>query len=131
MQAKYSVKLIIRSVVETGEVFLEESILMIKAASFDDAYEKAERYAAESGICDAYRNCKGQLVTLEVVSYADCFLVFDDDEEVTEVYSSIKIPNETMTEKLIVSVEEMSATRKEMLPLREFRDPDHPEEFEE
>ena len=131
MQAKYSVKLIIRSVVETGEIFLEESILMIKAASFDDAYEKAERYAAESGICDAYRNCKGQLVTLEVVSYADCFLVFDDDEEVTEVYSSIKIPNETMTEKLIVSVEEMSATRKEMLPLREFRDPDHPEEFEE
>ena len=131
MQAKYSVKLIIRSVVETGEIFLEESILMIKAASFDDAYEKAERYAAESGICDAYRNCKGQLVTLEVVSYADCFLVFDDDEEVTEVYSSIKIPNETMTEKLIVSVEEMSATRKEMLPLREFRDPDHPDEFEE
>ena len=131
MQAKYSVKLIIRSVVETGEIFLEESILMIKAASFDDAYEKAERYAAESGICDAYRNCKGQLVTLEVVSYADCFLVFDDDEEVTEVYSSIKKPNETMTEKLIVSVEEMSATRKEMLPLREFRDPDHPEEFEE
>ena len=131
MQAKYSVKLIIRSVVETGEIFLEESILMIKADSFDDAYERAERYVEDNGICDAYRNVKGQLVTLEVVSYADCFLVFDDDEEVTEVYSSIKIPNETMTEKLIVSVEEMSATRKEMLPLREFRDPEHPDEFDD
>ena len=39
---KYSVKMIIRHTVETGEVFLEESILMLDAASFDDAYLKAE-----------------------------------------------------------------------------------------
>ena len=131
MQEKYSVKVIIRSTVETGEVFLEESILLIKADSFDDAYERAERYVEEFGVCDAYRNCNGQLVTPEVVSYADCYAVYDDDEDVTEVYSAIKKPNAVLTEELIVSVEELSATRKEMLPLREFRDPDHPEEFQE
>ena len=131
MQEKYSVKVIIRSTVETGEVFLEESILLIKADSFDDAYERAERYIEDNGICDAYRNVKGQLVTSEVVSYADCFLAYDDHEEVTEVYSSIKIPNEALTEKVIVAVEEMSATRKEMLPLREFFDPEHPDEFDD
>ena len=131
MLEKYSVKVIIRSTVETGEVFLEESILLIIADSFDDAYEKAERYIADNGICSAYRNCKGQLVTLEVVSYADCFLVYDEGEDVTEVYSSIKKTNATMTEELIVAVEELSAAREEMRPLWEFGDPDLPDETDD
>ena len=90
-----------------------------------------ESYIADNGICSAYRNCKGQLVTLEVVSYADCFLVYDEGEDVTEVYSSIKKTNATMTEELIVAVEELSAAREEMRPLWEFGDPDLSDETDD
>ena len=78
---KFSVKIIIKSTVESGEVSLEESILMMDADSFDDAYDKAERYVEERGICDAYRNYEGKQVTREIVSYADCFAPFEDDED--------------------------------------------------
>lgn len=82
---KYSVKLIIRHSVETGEVFLEESIIMLDADSFDDAYLKAEQFAKEY-VDDTYQNMYGKTVKSEVISFADCFSVFEDD--VMEVYSS-------------------------------------------
>ena len=44
---KYSVKMIIKHAVESGEVFLEESIIIVDAASFDDAYFKAEQYVKD------------------------------------------------------------------------------------
>ena len=36
---KYSVKMVVKHSVETGEVFLEESIIMLEADSFDQAYD--------------------------------------------------------------------------------------------
>ena len=122
---KYSVKLIIKSTVESGEVSLEESILMMDADSFDDAYDKAEQYVEERGVCDAYRNYEGQVVTREIVSYADCFAPFeDDDDEVTEVYSSIIRPDEKLTEEMIVATLRGYSTRKDLLPFREIVDMD-------
>ncbi len=122
---KYSVKLIIKSTVESGEVSLEESILMMDADSFDDAYDKAEQYVEERGVCDAYRNYEGQVVTREIVSYADCFAPFeDDDDEVTEVYSSIIRPDEKLTEEMIVATLRRYSTRKDLLPFREIVDMD-------
>ena len=116
---KYSVKLIIKSTAETGEVSLEESILMMNADSFDDAYDKAERYVEECGVCDPYENIFGKRVTVEVVSYADCFRVDEDeDETVTEVYSSIVRPNAELTEETIVAVHEASASEEERKPFR-------------
>lgn len=116
---KYSVKLIIKSTAETGEVSLEESILMMNADSFDDAYDKAERYVEEYGVCDPYENIFGKRVTVEVVSYADCFRVDEDeDETVTEVYSSIVRPNAELTEETIVAVHEASASEEERKPFR-------------
>lgn len=116
---KYSVKLIIKSTAETGEVSLEESILMMNADSFDDAYDKAERYVEENGVCDPYENIFGKRVTVEVVSYADCFRVDEDeDETVTEVYSSIVRPNAELTEETIVAVHEASASEEERKPFR-------------
>ena len=47
---KYSVKLLIKSTAESGEVSIEESILMLDANSFDDAYDKVERYVEEYGV---------------------------------------------------------------------------------
>ncbi|MBQ4424035.1 MAG: DUF4288 domain-containing protein [Clostridia bacterium] len=115
---KYSVKLLIKSTAESGEVSIEESILMMDADSFDDAYDKAERYV-ETGVCEPYVNIFGKRVDVEVVSYADCFRIDEDEaDEVTEVYSSIVCPNAKQTEEMIVAVHEASATAKERTPFR-------------
>ena len=112
---KYSVKLLIKSTAESGEVSIEESILMLDANSFDDAYDKAERYVEENGACVPYENIFGKRVDVEIVSYADCFQI-DEDDEVTEVYSSIVRPNAELTEETIVAVHEASASEEERKP---------------
>ena len=114
---KYSVKLLIKSTAESGEVSIEESILMLDANSFDDAYDKVERYVEEYGVCVPYENIFGKRVDIEVVSYADCFRI-DEDDEVTEVYSSIVRPNAELTEETIVAVHEASASEEERKPFR-------------
>ena len=114
---KYSVKLLIKSTAESGEVSIEESILMMDADSFDDAYDKAERYVKMSGVCEPYVNIFGKRVDVEVVSYADCFQI-DEDDEVTEVYSSIMCPDAKRTEEMIVAVHETSSTMEERAPFR-------------
>ena len=43
---KYGLKIFFKSVVG-GETFFEESIVFLKAEDFDDAYEKAWKYAKE------------------------------------------------------------------------------------
>ena len=101
---------------------------MLDAASFDDAYLKAEQYVKENELCAEYENMFGARVCSEIVSYADCFSVYDD-ESVVEVYSSIRRCSDEMTEKAIRSVLEDSCVREEMLPLRQWADPDHPEEL--
>jgi len=116
---KYTVKLLIKSTAESGEVSIEESILMMEADSFDDAYDKAERYVETLGVCEPYVNIFGKRVDVEVVSYADCFRIDEDEaDEVTEVYSSIVCPNAKQTEEMIVAVHEASATVKERTPFR-------------
>ena len=120
---KYSVKLIIRHTVESGEVFLEESLLMLDSVSFDEAYLKAQHYVEEHDVCSAYDNLYGKRVHSEIISYADCFSVYDD-EEVMEVYSTIRKVRKDRSEDMIMSVLEDSCTREEMLPLRQWFDPD-------
>ena len=114
---KYSVKLLIKSTAESGEVSIEESILMLDANSFDDAYDKVEHYVEMRGVCDSYVNIFGKRVDVEVVSYADCFQI-DEDDEVTEVYSSIMCPDAKRTEEMIVAVHETSSTMEERAPFR-------------
>lgn len=114
---KYSVKLLIKSTAESGEVSIEESILMLDANSFDDAYDKVEHYVEMRGVCDSYVNIFGKRVDVEVVSYADCFRI-DEDDEVTEVYSSIMCPDAKRTEEMIVAVHETSSTMEERAPFR-------------
>ena len=123
---KYSVKLIIRHTVETEEVFLEESILILDADSFNDAYLKAEKYVKENEICQEYENMYGKRVNSEIISYADCFSVYDD-EDVVEVYSTIRQPRESLPEDTIISVLEDSCRIIDMLPLRQFLSPDKPD----
>lgn len=126
---KYSVKMLIRHAVESGEVFLEESIIMLEADSFDDAYLKAEKYVADNEVGTSYTNMFGKRVKSEVVSFTDCFSVYDD-ENIIEVYSSIIKCRDDLPEDSIIAFFEESCTRKEMLPLRQWPDPDHPEELD-
>lgn len=114
---KYSVKLIIKDTVETGEVFLEESILMLEAESFDDAYQKAASYVKENDVCDAYRNLEGYTVRKEIVSFADCFSVYDDDA-VVEVYASIHKPRSELPEGTLLCALTESCGKEELLALR-------------
>ena len=124
---KYSVKMIVKHSVETGEVFLEESIILLDADSFDQAYAKAEKYVQENEISGSYENMYGKSVHSEVVSLADCFSVYDD-EDVIEVYPSMFKCSDGLSEDTLVALFENSCTRSEMLPLRQWPDPDHPEE---
>ena len=116
---KYSIKLIIKYTVEMGEIFFEESILMLEAESFDDAYRKIERWVSDNGVGDSYRNLYGRTVQKEIVSYADCFSVYDDDE-VTEVYSSFQKPRPDLPEKTLVAAQTESCGKEELLPLRRY-----------
>ena len=121
---KYSVKMVVKHSVETGEVFLEESVIMLEADSFDEAYRKAEQYVKEKGICRSYDNMSGARVHSEVVSFADCFSVYDD-EDVVEVYASTVKCSGDLREDTIISLFEKSCTREELLPLRRWPDPEH------
>lgn len=125
----YSVKMLIRHAVESGEVFFEESIIMLEADSFDDAYVKAEKYAKDNEIDISYENMYGKHVESKVVSFTDCFSICDD-EDVIEVYSSmIKCRNDLPEDSVIAFFEE-TCDRQDMLPLRQYPDSDHPEELD-
>jgi len=71
---------------EDHQIF-EESILLIKALSFEQAYEIAEKKAKESE--DSYTNVYGQVVKFQFVESLDAFLLCEEDElqSGTEVYS--------------------------------------------
>ena len=117
---KYSVKMILKYTVESGEEFIEESIILLDADSFDDAYERAEQYVQEYGVGEPYTNIFGKQVNIEV-SYSDCYSVYDEDD-VMEVYSSVKRGTEERPADLIDAVLDDFASREEMLPLRQWPD---------
>ncbi|MGF9889634.1 DUF4288 domain-containing protein [Priestia megaterium] len=71
---------------EDHQIF-EESILLIKAQSFDQAYEIAEKEAKECE--DSYTNVYDQTVKFQFIESLDAFLLYEEDElpSGTEVYS--------------------------------------------
>lgn len=84
---KYGVKVIFTYSVESdNRKFYEESIYLVDAESFDDAYKKAEEYANEYDM--EYTNPKGQKVKTEKIDFLDCFLAFDEEGGVQEIYST-------------------------------------------
>ncbi|MCG0050782.1 DUF4288 domain-containing protein [Priestia aryabhattai] len=65
----------------------EESILLIQAQSFDQAYELAEQEAKERE--DSYTNVYDQLIEFKYIESLDAFELFEDGRLAsgTEVYS--------------------------------------------
>lgn len=83
----YGVKLIFKYYIqgENPQTLYEERILSVYAISFDEAYEKAEKYA--EAYCRQYENINGDRVTVSFYKAVDCFLCEDAENDVREIYS--------------------------------------------
>lgn len=93
----YGVKVIYTySIGSSGRKFYEQSILSVKADSFDEAYEKAERYA--HSCCFDYKNPAGECVRMDGFELLDCFLTFDEEDDVQELYSCFMRNNTPLDE---------------------------------
>lgn len=79
----------------------EESIILVKAQSFEHAYKIAEKKAKEAEM--EYYNPYDQMVKCRLVDTIDCFQLFDDElKSGTEVYSRLlHVPVKEKTEKVI------------------------------
>ena len=122
---RYGVKMIYRYTAGK-QVYYEESVLFIRAADFDDACERAERYA--STCCGEWTNVQGERVRQEIAGISSYFDIFPEDEEggVLEVFSRFQKAQPDLPELLLTE-----CTREELHPLRRWRDPAFPDEFDE
>jgi len=96
----YGVKLIYQAIV-TGQpiaeridenysdthTFFEESVMFVRAQSFEHAFSIAESKA--NNYIEVYTNPYGQAVERKLVDAIDCFLIMDKPISGTELYSSI------------------------------------------
>ncbi|MBE6788708.1 MAG: DUF4288 domain-containing protein [Ruminococcaceae bacterium] len=113
----YGVKVIhIHTVGENDQRYYEELILRVEADSFDDAYEKAELYM-KNAVC-RYKNPKGDTVKTLNIEAVDCFLAFEPDGDVQEMYSSFSINNSLLSEEEYYKIISSSCGEKELRPLR-------------
>jgi len=69
------------------DLFFEESVLLVPAGSFEEAYEKAETEAKKKA--NVYENKYGQTVTVGFYKAVDCFKLFESPQAFTEAYSAI------------------------------------------
>jgi len=88
--------------------YYEEVIIAAYAKSFEHAYEIVEEKLKEE---ESYPNIYGQTVLWEVVEFVDCFLIYDEINNGTELYSSIrKVPKDVsdkaFVDKLYNKIEE-------------------------
>lgn len=112
----YSVKILYKYVVNGTKEFFEESVIAMNADSFEDAYEKSEKYVEET-IEKEYINMYGEKVVLSDVEYTDCFQIYKEDE-ITEVYSTFKVNKTSLNEREYIDILTQHLTADELLPLR-------------
>ena len=113
----YGVKVIhTHTVSEDDQRYYEELILRVEADSFDDAYEKAELYMKDA-VC-GYKNPKGDTVKTLSIEAVDCFLAFEPNGDIQEIYSSFSINNSSLTEEEYYKAISSSCGEEELRPLR-------------
>ena len=115
---KYSVKLLFRYSVDDGGTFFEESVVMFDADSFDDAYNKADKYIRDNELTLPYRNIEGKTVTRQVKA-VDCFSVTERDDGM-EVYSSFRKNRNLMPDDVFADMLLDFSTAEELIPLRHW-----------
>jgi hypothetical protein len=105
----------------------EESIIIVKAQSFDHAYKIVEKKAKDNE--HDYINPYDEKVEWRFVDFLDCFSLFDENiNSGTEVYSRfIQVPIEMKTEEVMnkffpdsISEDENAPDYKFQLRVREF-----------
>ncbi len=114
---KYAVKVLFTySVAPGNQKFYEESIYLVDAESFDDAYKKAEAYTKEFD--PEHTNPHGQTVKTEKTDFIDCFLAFDEEGGVQEVYSSTFKNKTSLSEKDFYKAITTQCDKDELFDLR-------------
>jgi hypothetical protein len=114
---KYSVKVIFTYSVEPdNRKFYEESIYLVDAESFEDAYEKAEEYTR--GFDLEHTNLKCQKVKTEKIDFIDCFLAFDEEDGVQEIYSATLKNKSSLSEEEFYQAITNQCDAEEMYDLR-------------
>ncbi len=114
---KYGVKVIFTYSVEPdNRKYYEESIYLVDAESFDDAYKKAKEHT--KSIDFEHINPKGQKVKTENVNFADCFLSFDEENGVQEIYSTVFKNTSSLREEDFYKAITNQCTTEEMYDLR-------------
>lgn len=92
---KYSVKILYTYSVGQRK-FYETSILLTEANSFDEAYNKAENFALQN--TEEYTNVSSETVKTEKIEILDCFCAYDEEESISEVYSSFTTNSTALNE---------------------------------
>ena len=113
---RYGLKIFYR-ITAGSRVFYEESVVILRAESFDDAYKKAEIYAKDMCDCD-YINVYGEQVKTELVDIVDCFIVYEEEDGVTEVYSRWMQNKTPLSEEKFIDLLSDDCTVEERYPLR-------------
>lgn len=85
--------------------YYEEQVLLFYAKSFEDAFDKAEKYMSKQVSFPSYKNIYGQTVRIEVLEYVDCYELFENpSKEEPEVYSNIYcVPKDISDEDFLIN----------------------------
>ncbi len=121
-KALYGVKLYYRYAVDE-EVIYEESVLRLRAVSFDDAIAKAERYAM-STLDSEHINYDGKHVDESIFDVYSCYLIDEDPEsEIEEVFSEIMKNRTSLSEEEYIDLlsDSASAEERRMLLYQRFK----------
>jgi hypothetical protein len=85
---------------DDGKRQFEESLMLVRAQSFEHAYKVAENKAKKDD--GFYPNIYGQQVAWQFVEAVDCFLILDELKSGAEVYSCFHTTSkETTTEDFL------------------------------
>lgn len=114
--AYFGVKMMYRYEVG-GERFYEESVLRVRAASFDEAIGKAQTYA-DNMIDNEHINPEGLEVRESVCDVMDCFLMQEHDDGIEEIYSGIMKNRSHLTEEAYLNLMFDECSTEELADLR-------------
>ena len=113
----YGVKIIhTLSVGKEDRRFYEEIILSVNGESFEEAYKKAENYMQDY-YCE-YKNSDNETVKTVSIEIIDCFLAFDPEDGVQELYSSFSVNKSSMNNEEYYNAVTAVCDEKELRPLR-------------
>jgi len=82
---------------DDDEQTFEESVMLVRAQSFDHAYKIAEKKTQQYE--EPHTNPYGQQVTWKFIAAVDCFSILEEPVSGTEVYSCFHITDKNVTAK--------------------------------